>query len=459
MAKACPKCGQELNIDGFCEKCGKNIFVYKKAANTSKMLYNQGLQMAKLRDLTGAISSLKRSIKFDKNNIDARNLLGLIYFEIGETVSALQQWVISKNIEPNGNIAERYLEIVQQNQNHLDKLNTAIKNYNKSLQHIKQKSVDLAIIQLKKVISLNPRFIKAYCLLALCYMKEAEYSKADKIIKRILLIDRNHYVARKYDESLKDILIDKNSSENVDKLNQKKNINRIPVSSSLQQLILVVVGLFVGLAVALFLILPNQIGKKETKIETVSQELTTKETELEQTQLLLSEEIKKTAEYEDTNLKLNEELSSLKDTFNESTKILTALQYYGSDEAGNLLATANELYIVDHSKIEGTPLSEIYNALKNEVYPVVAKAAYIQGYNYYAYYGKDYRDDAIEQFNISLKFVKDADYSSKALYFRGLVYYNDGDYDNALKDFKTIVDEYPDAKYYGDAEWWIGELE
>ena len=50
------------------------------------------LQKRKVRDLSGAVVSLKRSLKFYKNNIPARNLLGLIYFEIGETVAALGQW-------------------------------------------------------------------------------------------------------------------------------------------------------------------------------------------------------------------------------------------------------------------------------------------------------------------------------------------------------------------------------
>ncbi len=53
----------------------------------------------KVRDLSGAVESLNRSIKYDKRNIDARNLLGLVYFELGETVMALRQWVVSQNIQ------------------------------------------------------------------------------------------------------------------------------------------------------------------------------------------------------------------------------------------------------------------------------------------------------------------------------------------------------------------------
>ena len=43
--------------------------------------YNDGLKKAKIRDLTGALASLKKSIRFDKYNKDARNLLGLVTME------------------------------------------------------------------------------------------------------------------------------------------------------------------------------------------------------------------------------------------------------------------------------------------------------------------------------------------------------------------------------------------
>ena len=41
-----------------------------------------------------------------KYNIHARNLLGLVYFETGEVVAALSEWVISKNMQPENNIAK-----------------------------------------------------------------------------------------------------------------------------------------------------------------------------------------------------------------------------------------------------------------------------------------------------------------------------------------------------------------
>ena len=48
--------------------------------------------------MSGAADTLRRSVKLNKRNIDARNLLGLVYCEMGDVVEALSQWVVSKNL-------------------------------------------------------------------------------------------------------------------------------------------------------------------------------------------------------------------------------------------------------------------------------------------------------------------------------------------------------------------------
>ena len=133
----------------------------------SNAYYNDALEKAGVRDLSGAIESLKISLRFNKLNIDARNLLGLIYYEMGEVVTALTEWVISKNYQPKDNLASRYLDEVQKNQARLDSVNQTIKKYNQALLYCKQNSRDLAIIQLKKVLSLNPKLVSGHQLLAL----------------------------------------------------------------------------------------------------------------------------------------------------------------------------------------------------------------------------------------------------------------------------------------------------
>lgn len=84
----CINCGALLTDLDYCGHCGCNVLVQKKAYYLSNVYYNQGLEKASIRDLSGAISCLQRSLTFNKHNIQARNLLGLVFFETGEVVSA-----------------------------------------------------------------------------------------------------------------------------------------------------------------------------------------------------------------------------------------------------------------------------------------------------------------------------------------------------------------------------------
>ena len=106
----CIVCHAQLTASDYCPKCGCNVKALKKVNALSNLYYNQGLEKAQIRDLSGAITCLKRSLKMNKLNIQARNLLGLVYFETGEVVAALSQWVISKNMMPQGNPAEGYID-------------------------------------------------------------------------------------------------------------------------------------------------------------------------------------------------------------------------------------------------------------------------------------------------------------------------------------------------------------
>ena len=82
----CYVCNSQLdNNSDYCLKCGADVSVYRIVVRTSNTYYNQGLEKAKVRDLTGAVDSLRTSLCINKNNIKARNLLGLVYFEMGES--------------------------------------------------------------------------------------------------------------------------------------------------------------------------------------------------------------------------------------------------------------------------------------------------------------------------------------------------------------------------------------
>ena len=176
----------------YCPKCGCNVLIQKKVDYLSRKCYNEGLEKASVRDLSGAISCLKQSLMYNKHNIQARNLLGLVYFETGEVVAALSEWVISKNLQPSRNLASEYINKLQANSNKLEAINETIRKYNDALNLCREGHEDMAAIRLKKILTQNPKLIKGYHLLALVQIKEGEYNKARRTLRKAAKIDKTN---------------------------------------------------------------------------------------------------------------------------------------------------------------------------------------------------------------------------------------------------------------------------
>ena len=285
----CYNCGCTLSEKSFCTACGADVALYKKIMHISNRYYNDGLEKANVRDLSGAILSLRQSLKFNKHNIEARNLLGLIYFETGQVAAALSEWVISKNFRPNKNIADDYINAVQNNATRLDTLNQTMKKYNISLSYCKQGSYDLAVIQLKKVLSLNPRFLEAHQLLALLYIRSEEWEKAKRELMKCMKIDANNTTTLLYLKEVKLMLegedkpssMKKRKNETEDAITYQSGNETIIQPLNVKEplvantLVNIVIGLVIGIAVSCFLITPAtnkaKIGELAEQLRTVSE--------------------------------------------------------------------------------------------------------------------------------------------------------------------------------------------
>lgn len=270
----CYNCGAKLSAKNYCTSCGTDVVLYKKIVRISNVYYNDGLLKAQVRDLSGAIESLKRCLKYNKQHVMARNLLGLVYFEVGETVAALSQWILSSNLQEKDNIAEDYIKILQSNQGKLDAINQTIHKYNLSLEYCQQGSEDLAIIQLKKLLSVNGNLVKGHQLLALLYMNQGEYEKAGKQLQTALRIDSAntytlHLIQELHSVSHVSKSIMKKGSDEIQVLNSTKdqiaykNGNEMIIQptvvkehTGIRTMIDIVIGVAVGVALMWFLILP-----------------------------------------------------------------------------------------------------------------------------------------------------------------------------------------------------------
>ena len=273
----------------YCSACGTDIKIYQKLIRLSNTYYNMGLEKARVRNLSGAVQDLKNSLKLNKEHISARNLLGLIYYETGEVVSALTEWIISKNLEPNKNIADEYIRAIQNNPARLETINQTIKKYNQSLLYCQQGSDDLAVIQLKKVLSLNPKLVKAHQLLALLYIQSEEYDRAGRELQRALAIDKTDNLSLRYLEELEQRTgapVGSGKKPEREGKERGKNPDVISYTSGNETIIMpstykdntgvnvvlnLLIGLVVGVALMWFLVVPAKLRavRSETNQESV----------------------------------------------------------------------------------------------------------------------------------------------------------------------------------------------
>ncbi len=70
--------------------------------------------------------------------------------------------------------------------------------YNKALKNLKGNGEDIAVIQLRKAVSLDPGFLEAVNLLGLCYLEAKDYGKAVEIFEAAEKIDETNTEATVY---------------------------------------------------------------------------------------------------------------------------------------------------------------------------------------------------------------------------------------------------------------------
>lgn len=451
----CYNCGCQLSEYDFCTGCGADVALYKKIMCVSNLYYNEGLDRASVRDLSGAITSLRQSLKFNKNNVEARNLLGLVYFEMGEVVSALREWVISKNMRPEKNIADDYIEKVQSNATRLDSINQTIKKYNQALIYCHQDSRDLAVIQLKKVLSMNPRFVQAHLLLALLYIDSERWERAERELKKCIDIDRNNTQALRYLREVEQMLV---PEENVKPSAKKKKDDSVryrsdneiiiqplnvkePKKGGISTVINIGIGLVIGMAAMYFLVMPAaQSNAKNDAQEIIARISSESDAKTVQIQELEARIASLQGEYD----ALKEELegytgdSGTLQTIDSLLRVATA--YLENPE--DIMATAADLEVIEQNVvIEDTSeeFQALYQKLLASIGPELSETYYAEGQE--AYRTGDYAA-AIESLTRAVYY--DAA-NEDGWFYLGQAYHQNGDNDKAVETFEQIIERFPET--------------
>lgn len=455
----CYQCNSPLTDEDFCVKCGADVTVYKMVAKTSNSYYNLGLAKAQVRDLTGAINCLKTSLRLNKNNIKARNLLGLVYYEMGEVVEALSQWVISRNLKPEKNAASVYIRKVQTNQNRFEAMNQTVKKFNQALRHAQSQNYDLATIQLKKILSTNPRMIKAQQLLALLLMKSEDYARAKKYLRQSLKIDKNNTISQKYlyEIELLEYEMAKDTTDTFLPKKKKSVADTKPLSGNdiivppttykepsngAVTVINILIGVVIGAAIIWFLIMPARLQSQMQENNATLTEYSERLSNTNDENAILKSQVEKLTEKNEELTKATQNVGITVDNVEYYNSIINSAYAYMQ---GDKLAAAEALLNVDVTAIDMQEAVNIYNTIRTQCYESAAKELYDKGSKFYS--SNEY-SNAVANLERSLKLNPD---NVDAIYYLACSYDAMKESDKARSYYQQVVDNYPDSFYVKDA--------
>lgn len=418
-------------------------FIYQ-----SNQWYNDGLKKANIRDMTGAIASLKKSLQYNRDNIAARNLLGLVYYGRGEIVEALVEWVISKNIKTHGNIANYYIKKVQETQSELETINQAIKKYNQCLTYCQQGGEDLAAIQLKKVIAAHPTFLKAYQLLALLYMQTEQYAKARQLIRKAHKLDTTNETTLRYMHELKELHKDKAAKLKEDKsqtVSYKLGNETIiqPVSATLKDnatiitILNIVIGLAVGAAVVWFLVVPtmkqSMAAKTNKEIIVYSEQIAALESEIDLMQRDLD-----TYEAESEATAAEKEIAQGTSTSYEA--LVAAMNHYY--QAGYKQSDLVDELLAINTAALGEQGKEIYEKITQEVFEAECADLYAKALSSYNANGFKRTVEHLER----VMLINESYGDGQAMFLLMQTYNKQGETEKAEEKYQKILELFPETE-------------
>ena len=379
--------------------------------------------------------------------------------EYSKVDSFKRQSLDTQNVLMQLNIADDYLSAIKKNSTRLDTINQTIKKYNQALLYAQQNSSDLAIIQLKKVLNLNPNLVKGHLLLALLYMKENEYEKAVKPLKKAMSIDKSNPLTIKYMNEVKKVVdISEKKVEPSKKASEERKVFVgedviLPQPTSYQEsnaggitILNIIIGIAIGAALMWFLVFPAKrqaIAEENNKqYAEISGQL-----ELKSTTIATLESDKEILQKEKEDLE--RELSTYKGKdgiIQTYESMLVAMDAYIQNDS---IKTMEALANVDTAVINSEDFKKVYGEIKEAAAQEATRTLYEQGYNRYR--NGDYQT-AIEVLAKAYEIGKE---DAGVIYYLGRSYQRSGDSETGKKYLQEVIDKYPNTQYASQAKDYI----
>jgi len=451
----CPNCDGPVLRHGICPNCGIDAYLYKKTLRISDILYNKGLAQAKAGDLSAAIENLNKCIYFNKENIQARNLLGLVYFEFGRVGDALKHWIISLSILKKNNIAKNYINELQNDQRAREWYASSLKNYNQALLYLQQNSEDMAIIQLRRALEQNPKFVDAMNLLALCYLMQKDKEKAAATVEKVLSIDVNNSTALGY---FKEIYPNKNKIDVVRKQNAQAQTGRyrsgpapkhkknFSDSFHIAEIVSFILG---GLCVfGLFYILVVPGIREEHEAEITRLNAAVQQQDAVETVEINTVDEEAVADLERKVGELEQRLLARDEHIERLNRINDVYSASDLQRRNELEAAADILF---HMSPSGLPvnIAELYDNLSSDVIPRVVKNLYDEGVA--RFNQEEYKEAAVSLGKAYLYSEENGAGADAIIYYLGFTMEMMEEYDSAVAYYEELLETYPNSNFINAA--------
>jgi len=362
------------------------------------------------------------------------------------------------------------IEAIEQKSGKLpENIAEAIKLYNRALDDVQFKSEDIAIIALKKAISLHPVFYEAMNLLGLCYVLEGKEDEAKAVFQRIIDADDSSIKAMEY---LKKLRMQDGEDEPVTaparaKKGKKPKRKGSLVSAMAKGLgpenkkfyfMKYIAGIIVGILITSVIWYRVPSGKALFTIK--KEEKVIKDPELVEEISVLNERIEK---LEQDLRERNEENLKLRDDFQIYKEWVRRLNEASREyNAGNYTESAALLYDKDGMDVP----EELYDYYKNLWDIVRLKAAeklYNEGNRIYN--GNRNKDPEVyrqawEIYETCISYIGDdkVSYLSNLYYQAGKAAARCDKKDRAMELFEYIINEYPNTSMSSYATARLNEL-
>lgn len=339
-------------------------------------------------------------------------------------------------------------EISQNEADIPDNIRNSVFLYNKAIESLNSGSEDIAIIELKKAISMNPHFFEAMNLLGICYSYTKDNLRAAEIFDKVIKAEKNSVKALRYLSLLNGGEVEGSTKLRTKKRNTApvKKVNESNVEKSanrhgkifiwLKYAAFFAAGILLAVLIQNTLLKPEKIEEDPNEGKIIDTEKNTDEYKMKYEKLLSEYEL----------VKSDLEKSEKSADYSKSVIRLYEIESLASKKQWE--NAADLLLLMKTTNFEGDDKTR-FDSLYKSVLPSAAKALYDEGYKLYN--TKKYEES---QKKLSKVEVYDPQFNrmDAVLYYMGRSYQLLNDSRNAVALFQRLINSYPKSNYAVNAK-------